>query len=91
MGTIAAYDISPVMMDLYGIEKPLYFDFLAQEMSVMRSRSHGVTVNTDGSYSHDMTAEQQKWFDNQWIWQYDMMFGDDTLSANTVGEDKLDN
>lgn len=91
LGTIAAYDISPVMMDLYGIEKPLYFEFLAQEMSVMRSRSHGITVNTDGSYSDDMTAEQQKWFDNQWTWQYDMMFGDDTLYANTVGADKLDN
>lgn len=25
LGTIAAYDISPVMMDIYGLEEPLYF------------------------------------------------------------------
>ncbi|NCC08025.1 MAG: LTA synthase family protein [Clostridia bacterium] len=90
LGTIGAYEITPVMMDLYGIEKPLYFDFLTQEMSVMRSRSHGVTVNVDGTYSDDMTDEQKTWFDNQWIWQYDMMFGGDTLGANTIGSETLE-
>ena len=31
-GTIAAYDISPVMMELFGLEQPLYFQYLQPQL-----------------------------------------------------------
>lgn len=82
LGTIAAYQISPVMMDLYGLEKPVYFEFLAQEFSSMHARTRGITVNPDNSLSEEMTEAQQIFFDNQWILQYNLMF-DGTYTAKT--------
>ncbi|MEG1569418.1 MAG: sulfatase-like hydrolase/transferase, partial [Oscillospiraceae bacterium] len=48
LGTVAAYDISPVMMELYGMKKPFMFEFLAQQIPTMRARSRGITVLPDG-------------------------------------------
>lgn len=45
-GTIAAYDISPVMMELFGLEQPLYFQFLNRQLRVAsRSCTRGTTMN----------------------------------------------
>lgn len=74
LGTIGAYNISPVMMDLFGLKKPLFFDFLLEGMTHYRARTRGITVEPDGSYSEDMTEAQQQWFDNHWMLQYNMMF-----------------
>lgn len=75
LGTIAAYQISPVVMDLYGLEKPVWYDFLIQELSVMRARTRGITVEPDGSFSEDMSDEQMQWYNDHWLLQYDYMFG----------------
>ncbi len=75
LGTVAAYEISPVMMDLYGLDMPLWFEKLIQELPVMRARTRGVTVEPDSSLSETMTPEQQQLFDENWLIQYDMMFG----------------
>lgn len=76
LGTVASYNITPVMMDLYGLDMPLMFAYNKQEMQVMRARTLGITINPDGSYSDDMTEEQQKFYDRQWVLQYDYMFGE---------------
>ena len=86
LGTVAAYDISPVMMDLYGLEKPLMFEFLSQEMDLFRARSRGITVNPDGSFSEQMTPEQEQWFDDHWLLQYDMMFGKQYAEKSVLSE-----
>lgn len=82
LGTIGAYNISPVMMDLYGLEKPLYFDALLEGMSLYRARTRGITVEPDGSFSETMTQVQQQWFDRHWLLQYDLMFGENDLGSN---------
>ena len=80
LGTVAAYEISPVMMDLYGLEKPPFFEFLTQQLGVFRARTRGVTVNPDGGFSDTLTDEQQQWYDDHWLFQYDAMFGEDYLN-----------
>lgn len=75
LGTIAAYEVSPVMAELYGLERPIYFDYLLQQMSVYRTRTRGVTVEANGSFSETMTEEQQQWYNDHWLLQYDQMFG----------------
>ncbi len=83
LGTVAAYEISPVVMDLYGLERPPLYSYLIQQLNVYRARTRGVTVQPDGSFSDSLTEEQQAWFDNHWLLQYDGMFGEDYL--NTPG------
>jgi phosphoglycerol transferase MdoB-like AlkP superfamily enzyme len=75
VGSIAAYEITPVMMDLYGIEKPVFYEYLTQQLASYRSRSCGVTVQPDGSTSDTLTPEQESWYSNHWLLQYDLMFG----------------
>jgi phosphoglycerol transferase MdoB-like AlkP superfamily enzyme len=75
LGTIGAYEITPVMMDLYGLDKPTFYEYLTQQLSAYRSRSCGVTIEPDGSASTELTEQQQTWYDNHWMLQYDLMFG----------------
>ena len=83
LGTIATYQVSPVMMELYGLEKPAYFEYLIQQLhSGYRSRTAGVTVNPDGSYSEGMTDEQLQWYKDHWLLQYDLMFGEEYALDN---------
>ena len=84
LGTVAAYEISPVVMDLYGLERPPLYSYLIQQLDAYRARTRGITVQPDGSFSDSLTEEQQAWFDNHWLLQYDGMFGEDYL--NTPGE-----
>lgn len=79
LGTIAAYNISPVMMDLYGLEKPLVFEYLTQQMPVFHARSRGVTIEPDNTDSLLMTDVQQEWFNKHGILQYNYLFGDELL------------
>lgn len=79
LGVLSTYQLSPVIMDLFGLEKPLYFEFLAQQFPMMRGRTHGITVNPDSSFSEEMTDAQQTSFDAQWLLQYDLMFGNEYL------------
>lgn len=76
LGTVSSYNVTPVMMDLYGLRKPLYFTWLTQQLSVLRGRTHGTTVQPDSTTSSDMTEAQQAVFDTQWLLQYDFLFGE---------------
>ncbi len=75
LGVVAAYELSPVVMDLYGMDKPVIFEFLAQQLNVMRARSRGVTIAEDGGGSTEMTGTQLQSFNEHGILQYDLMFG----------------
>lgn len=82
LGTVAAYEISPVLMELYGLEEPPLFRYLANQLSVYRSRTLGVTILPDGTATDaDLTEEQKRWFQNHWLLQYDLMFGEEYAQA----------
>ena len=76
LGTIAAYEISPVMMGLFGLEQPLYFQYLNRQLRYgYRSCTGGVTVNWDGTAGRGLTGRQTAWRQDHWLLQYDLMFG----------------
>ena len=76
LGTIAAYDISPVMLELFGLEQPLYFQYLNRQLRVAsRSCTRGTTMNLDGTTTQQPTEFQQRWTNEHWMLQYDLMFG----------------
>ena len=86
LGTIGAYEISPAVTELYGLDRPLFFEYLTQQMqTAYRSRTLAVTIETDGTPSDgELTEEQSAWFKNHWLWQYDLMFGKE-YSLNGAG------
>ena len=76
LGTIAAYDISPVMMELFGLRQPAYFQFLGRQLrAAYRANTRGTILKKDGTASDELTPLQQKWSDEHWLLQYDLMFG----------------
>lgn len=78
LGTIGTYQVSPVMMELYGLKKPVYFEYLIQQLRYgYRSRTAGYTVHLDGTVSENLTDEQLQWYNNHWLLQYDLMFGEE--------------
>lgn len=75
-GTIAAYDISPVMMNLYGLKQPIYFQYLNRQLqAAYRANTRGVVMNRDGSTTRTPTSLQEQWSERHWLLQYDLMFG----------------
>ena len=76
LGTIAAYDISPVMMNLYGLKQPIYFQYLNRQLqAVYRANTRGIVMNRDGSTTRTPTSLQEQWSEKHWLLQYDLMFG----------------
>ena len=76
LGTIAAYDISPVMMNLYGLEQPLYFQLLNRQLQVSdRANTRGTVMNLDGTTTQTPSSLQESWSQKHWLLQYDLMFG----------------
>ncbi len=93
LGTIAAYDISPVMMKLFGLQQPLYFQFLNRQLQVAsRSCTRGVTMDLDGTTTTQPTAFQQRWSQEHWMLQYDLMFGKNyalqAMGLESIAEDQ---
>ena len=78
LGTVAAYQISPVLTELYGLDQPPMFRYLANQLSAYRGRTLGVTVQPDGACTEgELSEAQQAWFDGHWMLQYDLMFGEE--------------
>ena len=76
LGTIAAYDISPVMMDFYCLDHPLDVPTLNGHLRLScRTITRLTTLNLDGSTTQEPTEFQQRWSAEHWLLQYDLMFG----------------
>lgn len=87
LGTVAAYEISPVVLDLYNLEMPAFYQHLANQLSSYRSYTLGVTVQPDDTTTEDeMTDEQKVWANNHWLLQYDLMFGEEWANPITAQE-----
>ena len=75
------------MMDIFGLEQPLYFQYLNRQLRYgYRSFTGGVAVNWDGSMAGSLTARQETWRKDHWLLQYDLMFGDG-YAAQRMGLD----
>lgn len=79
LGNLSSYNITPVMLDLYGLEKPAMFDFLAQQVPLLHGRTRGYTIMPDGTYATELTEAQQESARKHAILQYDSLFGEKKL------------
>ena len=63
-------------MDIYGLEEPLYFQFLNRQLRVAsRTNTRGTTMNLDGTTTQTPSSLQESWSQKHWLLQYDLMFG----------------
>lgn len=87
LGTVAAYQITSVTNDLYGLEQPVLFDFLRQQLELYRAKSGELTIQPDGAYSWEaLSPAQQETYDAHMILQYDLLFGENYQQAAVVAE-----
>lgn len=86
LGTVAAYQITTVTDDLYGLDQPKFFDLLREEFDLYRAKSVGTTVEPDGTCVRDgvLSPEQQEMYEKHWMMQYDLLFGKNYQNAPTV-------
>lgn len=83
LGVVSSYYLSPLTMDMYGIEKPLFFEYLTEQYPIYHGRSRGYVSNPDGTISDEMTENQQEWFNKHAVLQYDYLFGQNLLDDYT--------
>ena len=82
---VKTYVLSPET-DPDTLKEPPMFRYLANQLSAYRSRTLGVTIQPDGTATDaDLTAEQEQWFQNHWLLQYDLMFGEEYALARPAG------
>lgn len=85
IGTIATYNISPAMMEMYNLDMPPMFRFLADQLRVTRARTRGLTVTPNGGYTRLLNAEQRKYYQEHALMQYDLLFGNRYLDDVSEG------
>ncbi len=82
LGVLSTYNISPVMMDIYDLDTPTFFDFLIEQLDDYTASSNGVMYFPNGNYTRQRTAEQEDMLYEHSILQYDLMFGEKYLEKN---------
>lgn len=75
LGTLAAYQLAPTVLQLYGMEQPAFYNYLLNQFQVYRSRTRGITILPDETASYELSQEQNTWFEQHRLLQYDLMFG----------------
>ncbi len=81
LGTVSTYNLSPIMMDLYGLEKPLFFDYLMQQMNLYTASSKGAIYHADGTLTREITQNEENLLYNHSVLQYDLLFGQSYINA----------
>lgn len=73
--SISMYQLMPYMTKLYGLDRPLYFDYLNQQAEYYKGNSLNVFLDKDGNTVEELDPEAKKYYDMHRILQYDIMFG----------------
>ncbi len=76
LGTVSTYNISPIMMDLYGLEMPPYFDFLSQQLSEYTASNKGMIFYPDGNMTYEIGDKEEALLYSHKTLQYDLLFGE---------------
>ncbi len=86
LGTVSAYNLAPLTLELYGQDMPAYFEFLNSQMNEYTASSKGVLFYPSGEYTREMEEEQEALLYNQSVLQYDLLFGEGYQLQEGFGE-----
>ena len=86
LGTVSIYNLAPVMMDLYQLQKPLYFDFLLQQFTTSRGSAVGFLSDENGDCAPWALAseEQSAFIKKHFLLQYDQLNGNHYLKNSIL-------
>lgn len=69
------YGLIPSICEWYGLEKPIFYDYLLEQQEVYRGSALGLFLDQNGNASYECDESTQKWLDKHKLLQYDLMFG----------------
>lgn len=74
--SISMYQLIPYMTHLYGLSKPLYFDYLTQQSYYYKGQALDIYLDANGNAVRELpTIAAQKYNYDQSVLQYNIMFG----------------
>ncbi len=79
LGVLSTYNIPAVMLELYSMETPLFYDLLLQQLNYYTANNKGVLFFNDDSFTRERTMEQNSLLYNHSMLQYDLLFGNEYL------------
>ena len=68
-----------LLTDLYGLDRPLYFEYLAEQLSVFRGHYSNTILKPDGTATGSVTKEITEAKRKMQMLQYDLICGSDYL------------
>ncbi len=76
---LSVYQFVPLLTDLYGLDRPLYFEYLAEQLSVFRGHYSNTILKPDGTATGSVTKEITEAKRKMQMLQYDLICGSDYL------------
>lgn len=69
------YQLIPSVCEWYGLDKPLFFDYLLEQQDYYRGTALGLYLDIKGDASYEMDSTAEAWLNRHKLLQYDLMFG----------------
>ena len=72
---LSAYQLTTLLTDLYGLDRPLYFEYLRQQLDVFRGHYSNTVLDAAGEASGRKPAAVKDALSRMELLQYDLLFG----------------
>lgn len=81
-GTLSVTQLLPTVLSEYKTVMPEYFYYLKNAQRIYPACASGIFVNNDGTcdFIENMTDEQKAQYEENWLIEYDYIFGENYLS-----------
>jgi len=74
--SMSMYQLVPYMTNLYGLSKPLYFDYLTEQNYYYKGDALDIYLDANGNATNELTTKAaQNFYHDYSLLQYDIMFG----------------
>ena len=80
---MSMYQLSAYMTRMFNLPRPLYFDYLGEQYQAYRGYATGVYIDGNGNATMKMPAGAQDDWNKQWLFEYDMLIGNQYGKALT--------
>jgi len=76
---LSAYQLTPMLTELYGLDRPVYFEYLRQQMDIFRGHYSNTVLDAAGTPSGKKPAAVKDALGKMELLQYDLLFGKNYL------------
>ena len=76
---LSAYQLTPMLTELYGLDRPVYFEYLRQQMDIFRGHYSNTVLDAAGVASGKKPTAVKNALAKMELLQYDLLFGKNYL------------